>query len=334
MGDKDDRRLTRSIVTDLPYQEEKENERGTLMNRRILLQSIASAVGVTLASSDLGAKTPRPSARRAQPLLIETSDGAALYWKEWGTGKPILFLHSWANSSDLWQYQMIHLSTAGFRCIAYDKRGHGRSNDPGQGYDYDTLADDLATVIKTLDLRQVTLVGHSMGCGEIVRYLSRHGKERVIRIVLVAPTLPFLLKTADNPDGIDKAIAERVRAAWSMDFPKWLTDNTPPFFVPETSRAMLDWGVRMSFQTSLRAAIDCSRAFVETDFRSELPSITLPTLIVQGDADVSAPLERTGRRTAKLIPGSELRVYEKAPHGLMLTHIDRFNADLFAFVDQ
>lgn len=302
------------------------------MDRRTLVRSIAAAVGIGAAGSHqpaIGAQTP---ARRPRPATIDTRDGALLYWKEWGEGKPVLFLHSWANSSDLWQYQMHHLSTAGLRCIAYDRRGHGRSNDPGKGYDFDTLADDLDAVIDTLGLREITLVGHSMGCGEIVRYLSRHGDKRVARIVLVGPTLPFLLKTADNPEGFDKAIAERVRNAWTKDFPRWLADNRRPFFVPDTSSAMMDWGSHLSYQTSLHAAIECSRAFIETDFRAELPQVTVPTLIVQGDADVSAPLERTGRRTAALIPGSQLRVYEGAPHGLMLTHIDRLNADLLAFI--
>jgi pimeloyl-ACP methyl ester carboxylesterase len=218
------------------------------------------------------------------------------------------------------------------RCVAYDHRGHGRSSDPGQGYDYDTLAGDLATVIEQLDLRDITLVAHSMGCGAAVRHLSRHGADRIARVALVSPTLPFILKTEDNPDGVDKTVLERVRAKFSKDFPKWLADNAPPFFTPETSPAMIQWGINMCLQASLKALIDCNRTGAETDFRAELPKITAPTLIIHGDKDVSAPLEFTGRKTARLIPGSRLKVYEGAPHGLMFTHMDRFNRDLHDFI--
>jgi pimeloyl-ACP methyl ester carboxylesterase len=231
----------------------------------------------------------------------------------------------------MWQYQMIHLAGQGLRCVAYDSRGHGRSSDPGQGYDYDTLADDLAAVIEQLDLREVTLVGHSMGGGQVVRYLSRHGARRIARAALVAPSTPFILKTADNPDGVDKRVFDNLRAMWSKDFPRWLADNARPFFTTETSAEMVQWGVRMCLQASLKALLDCNRADTETDFRAELPKITVPTLIIQGDKDVSTPLELTGRKTARLIPGSQLKVYEGAPHGLMFTHMDRFNRDLLGF---
>jgi len=264
--------------------------------------------------------------------FIVTSDGANLFYKDWGKGEPVLFVHSWALNSDMWQYQMIHLAGQGLRCVAYDSRGHGRSSDPGRGYDYDTLADDLAAVIEQLNLRGITLVGHSMGGGEIVRYLSRHGAGRIARVALASPSLPFILKTADNPDGVDKNVLEHLRAAWSKDFPKWLADNARPFFTPETSPEMIQWGVRMCMQTSLKALIDCNRADTETDFRAELPKITVPTLIIHGDKDVSTPLELTGRKTARLIPGSQLKVYEGAPHGLMFTHMDRFNRDLHNFI--
>ena len=171
-----------------------------------------------------------------------------------------------------------------------------------------------------------------MGCGEIVRYLSRHGSSRVARIVLVSPTTPFTLKTADNPEGIDKAAFDRLRASWSKDFPKWLGQNARPFFTPETSPEMVQWGINMASQTSLKALIDCNRVDTETDFRNELPRVTVPTLIVHGDKDVSAPIDFTAKRTARLVPGSRLIIYEGAPHGLMLTHLERFNSDLLSFI--
>jgi pimeloyl-ACP methyl ester carboxylesterase len=233
---------------------------------------------------------------------------------------------------------MIHLASQGARCIAYDRRGHGRSTDPGRGYDYDTLTGDLAALIEQLDLRDAVLVGHSMGGGEVVRYLShhgaRHGGDRVTGAVLVAATLPFMLKTADNPDGVDKRALYHVRAQIGSDFPKWLGDNARPFFAPETSSEMVQWGVNMCLQSSLQALIELNRADMETDFRAEMPKVNVPTLIVHGDKDVSAPLDFTARRTARLISGSELKVYEGGPHGLFVTHMDRLNRDLLAFVSK
>jgi non-heme chloroperoxidase len=172
---------------------------------------------------------------------------------------------------------------------------HGRSSQPGGGYDSDTLADDLATVIERLDLHDVTLVGHSMAGGEIVRYLSRHGAGRVSRIVLIAPTTPFILQTADNPHGVAEAYIDQARAQWSRDFSKWLVDNSRPFFVPETSQEMMDWVGSLMRQASLKAVLDCNYSMAHTDFRPDLAKVTVPALIIQGDKDASAPLELTGR---------------------------------------
>lgn len=301
------------------------------MHRRNVLKSGAfAAASAGLVAS--GAKVEAATAELPQTPFIETRDRTRLFYRNWGKGKPVVFISGWALNSDAWQYQMIHLAEQGLRCIAYDRRGHGRSSDPGQGYDYDTLADDLATLLNELDLREVTLVGHSMGGGEIVRYLSRHGAARIARAVLLAPVTPFLLKTADNPEGVDKRVFEQLRAAWGKDFPKWLADNARPFFVPETSPELIQWGINLSLQCSLKAAVDCNRAATETDFRAELAKITMPTLIIHGTADKSAPLELTGRKTARLLPGSQLKVYEGAPHGLFITHLERVNRDLLAFI--
>jgi non-heme chloroperoxidase len=269
----------------------------------------------------------------AEPGRIRTRDGVALAYSDWGDGPAVLFLHSWAVSSDIWHYQRQPLCEQGLRCIAYDRRSHGKSSDPGRGYDFDTLADDLAQVIEALDLRDVTLVGHSMACGEIVRYLTRHGPGRVARIALVAPApTPYPLKTADDPLGLDAEIFAQFRQQMLTDLPKWLADNAAPFVVPETSPAMLDWLIGMILQTPMRAVIECQRTGTSTDFRAELPKIELPCLVVHGDRDASAPLDLTGRPTAALIPGARLEVYEGAPHGIFITHKDRLNADLLGFI--
>lgn len=296
------------------------------MNRRGVLQLTAGATA--------GAGLVGMQSAEAKPLLpyIERQDKTVIFHKDWGSGKPVLFVHSAGVNSDIWNYQMVPMASAGMRCVAFDRRGHGRSSDPGRGYDYDTLADDLASVVNTLDLRGLTLVGHSMGCAEIVRYLTRHGSGRVKRIALLAPTLPFFMKTSDHPEGIDRSVFQSIRAKWMRDYPKWLADNSPPFFVPETSPQMIEWGTSLAYSTSLHAAVACNVSVTETDFRGELPRITVPTLILHGTADVSCPIGLTGRRAAALIPHSELKVYEGAPHGLLLTHIEQVNADLMRFI--
>ncbi|WP_437814955.1 alpha/beta fold hydrolase [Sorangium sp. So ce1078] len=270
---------------------------------------------------------PRPAAGP----FIEAQDGALLFYRDWGAGKPVLFLSGWALSSEMWGYQMIDLVDHGLRCVAYDRRGHGRSSDPGRGYDVDTLADDLAAVLEQLDLRDVTLVGHSMSGGEIARYLSRHGDGRIARAVFLAPTTPMLLRAADNPDGLDRRLVEQVRAAMRADYPKWLADNAPPFFTADTSDAMREWVQHLMFQCSMKALIDCNRASVEADFRDDLRRIAVPTLVIHGDRDASAPLALTGEKTAALIPGSRLLVIEGAPHGLFVTHRERVSRALLAF---
>jgi non-heme chloroperoxidase len=274
-----------------------------------------------------------PRARHSREAdFIRTDDGVNLFYRDWGQGEPVVFVSSWSLSSDSWAYQMLHLSEQGLRCVAFDRRGHGRSSDPGVGYDFDRLADDLAAVLNALDLRNVTLVGHSMGPGEIVRYLTRHGSDRVARIVMVGTITPLLARTDDNPDGIDATIFETFRSESLMrDFPKWLEDNIRPFVTPETSPEMMAWVKDMAMQASLKALLDCHRAITSADFSRELAEITVPVLVIHGDRDVTCPIG-LGRRTAELMPNATLSVYEGAPHGLFLTHMDRFNRDLLAFV--
>ncbi|WP_236600592.1 alpha/beta fold hydrolase [Ktedonobacter sp. SOSP1-85] len=253
---------------------------------------------------------------------------------------PVVFLSSWAASSPMWEYQMLPLSERGLRCIAYDRRGHGRSDDPGRGYDFDTLADDLAELLTQLDLRGVTLVGHSMGCAEIARYLSRHGTSRIARAVLIGTTTPFLLQTPDNPAGVPKHLFEANTAILLADRQRYFASGMIKFFglgrswpAPENvSPEVMQWALRLTDECSPKAILACRRAIDETDFRSDLRAFTIPTLILHGDNDQSTPLQRCGRRTAQAIPHSQLNVYEGAAHGLFLTHKERVNDDLLAFI--
>jgi non-heme chloroperoxidase len=272
-----------------------------------------------------------PTARRVGPY-VETADGAQLYVRDWGKGPTVLFLGGWTLPSDVWGYQMTPLAEAGFRCIAYDRRGHGRSSDPGRGYDYDTLADDLAAVLDALDLRDVVVVAHSMAGGEAVRCASRGGAGRVARIVFIGTTLPFLTKTADNPDGLDPALFEQSRqSVFVKGFPTVLQANLRPFLTPEASDAMVEWVRTLMLQCSLKAAIDCNKALTATDFRAELRALKTPALFIHGDRDVSAPAPLSAAKAAQLMPHATIKIYEGAPHGLMLTHAARLNRDLMEF---
>src|SRR5262245_2306963 len=305
------------------------------MNRRDILKSTIGVAGAALIADAAQAETaqPGPSAIATRGPFIETRDRQQLFCKDWGSGAPVVFLAAWALPSDMWDYQMVPLSEQGLRCIAYDRRGHGRSSHAGVGYDYDTLADDLAAVLDAFDLQQVTLVGMSRAGGEMVRYLTRHGDRRIARLVFVATdATPFRLQTVDNPGGIPVDRAEFFRRQMLLrDYPNWMEENRQPFFVPETSRQMQEWVRDMMLRTSMKALVECNRSMTSTDFRPELPQITVPSLLIHGDKDVSAPLEVTGRPTALLIPRARLEVYEGAPHGLFLTHMERLTRDLVAF---
>lgn len=275
--------------------------------------------------------------------FFETYDRTRLFYKDWGTGAPVMFVSSWAFGGAMWEYQMVPLSDQNLRCITYDRRGHGRSDDPGHGYDFDTLADDLAALLVQLDLSAVTLVGHSMGCGEIARYLARHGSGRIARVALLSPTMPFLLRTEDNPTGVPKSYLEQHLAALGNDRPAYFSaDGAIAFFGlgslwPQgqvLSSEIVRWAIQLLHESSPKAVIELRRAANETDFRSDMRAFTMPTLIIHGSKDQSAPLEMCGRKTAQAIPGSQFTVYEGAPHGLFLTERKRLNRDLLAFIQQ
>jgi non-heme chloroperoxidase len=306
----------------------------TTDRRGMLRSAVLTAVGGGLLAAGPSAQAGSRHDSRRTADFIQTEDGTRLAYKDWGDGRPVVFVHAWALPSQMWDYQLAPLCEHGLRCVAYDRRGHGRSSLAGSGYDADTLADDLATVLEELDLNDVSLVGHSFAAGDIVRYMTRHGPARIAKIVLVAPAAtPFVLKTADNPSGIPAEQLEYFRSkVLQRDFPGWLEENKSQFFVADTSPAMQNWVLQMMHSTPLRVAIEYNRAMTTTDFRPDLRKISVPTLVIHGDKDVSAPLDLTGRPTAAQIPGAELKIYEGAPHGLFLTHKDRLNADLLAFI--
>ncbi|AQA01025.1 alpha/beta hydrolase [Sphingopyxis sp. QXT-31] len=279
----------------------------------------------------MGGTSSAAAAPKGKADHVTAADGTRLFVRDWGSGKPVLFLAGWTLPSDFWGYQMAAIAEAGMRAVAYDRRGHGRSSDPGRNYGHDTLADDLARVIAALGLEDVTLVAHSMGGTEVARYFARHGGG-VAKVVLVGTITPFLMKAADNPYGIDPAMLAALRAPLATDFPGWIAANARPFFVPETSAAMIEWGKELMLQTSLLAAMAMARANAETDFRADMRRIAVPTLLVHGDKDASAPLPLTAEATAALIPHTQLEIFEDAPHGLPLTHVARLNKTLLEFV--
>ncbi len=263
--------------------------------------------------------------------FVTAKDGTQLHWRDWGQGAPMLLLSGLGMSSRMWDYQMVAFAERGFRCIGFDRRGHGRSDQPARGYDYDTFADDLAALIEGLDLSKITLIAHSMAGGEVVRFLARHGSGRVARVILLGTMTPMLLKADDNPNGVPRAEFEALWGLWKQDYPKWVAENTAPFFVPETSPAMMRWLAGLAQQIALPVALACSRAMVEDDFRADLRTIKIPTLLIHGDRDRSAPIELTGKPSAGLIPGCRFLIYEGAPHGLMFTHRERVHADILGF---
>ncbi|WP_454788023.1 alpha/beta fold hydrolase [Mycolicibacterium lutetiense] len=255
---------------------------------------------------------------------LETADRTDIHYTDTGSGSVMVFTHSWGLNSGQWSQVIQRLVDKGFRCIAYDRRGHGKSGAYDGEWTVDLLADDLARVLEHLDLDDVTLVGHSLGCGDIVRYLSRHGVGRVNRAVLVAPQLPMVVKTADNPDGVDEAILDAVVIELEHDVRQWCIDSAPSFFGAHTvAPEIVEWTVNQVAAVPVEILVATQRMGAHTDYRAELAELDLPVLVIQGDADASTPIELTGRRTVALLPHAELIEIPGAAHGLYVTHADR-----------
>ena len=267
---------------------------------------------------------------------VETKDGTRLFYNDWGAGKPVVLIHGWPLNADMWEYQAPFLAENGCRVIAYDRRGFGRSDQPWSGYDYDTLADDLAAVMDKLDLRDAMLVGFSMGGGEVARYLSRHGAARVSHAVLVSAVTPYLLRTDAHPEGADRGIFDQMVEGLKNDRPGFLATFGKQFFGAgllnfSVSSEILTWASMLALQASPKATLDCVRAFSETDFRPDMAHFTVPTMIIHGDADQTVPLAISAQKAAEMMPAAQLKVYPGAPHALTYTDRDKLNADLLGF---
>lgn len=271
---------------------------------------------------------------------IATKDGTQLYFKDWGAGRPIVFSHGWPLNSDSWESQMLFLASRGFRCIAHDRRGHGRSSQTWHGNEMNTYADDLATVISTLDLTGAILVGFSTGGGEVVRYLGRHGTKRVAGAVLVAAVPPLMLKTAANPGGLPMEVFDGIRAGELANRSQLYKDiASGPFFGfnrpgAKPSQGLIDSFWAQGMQAGHKSTFDCIKAFSETDFTEDLKKLDVPTLIVHGSDDQIVPIDAAAKASARLVKNAKLVVYDGAPHGLADTHKDRLNNDLLQFANQ
>jgi len=260
-----------------------------------------------------------------------------VYYKDWGTGQPVVFSHGWPLSADAWDSQMLFLASRGYRAIAHDRRGHGRSSQPWDGNDLDTYADDLATLVEKLDLKNAVHVGHSTGGGEVVRYIGRHGTRRVAKVVLIGAIPPLMLKTASNPGGLPIEVFDGIRANVLADRSQFFKDLTMPFYGFNRSGAKVSQGLREAFwlqgmQAGYKAVFDCIKAFSETDLTEDLKKVDVPTLIIHGDDDQIVPIGASAMRSSQLVKGATFKIFKGAPHGLAETHRDQLNAELLEFL--
>ena len=271
------------------------------------------------------------------PILV-TEDETELYYRDWGTGTPVVLIHGWPLNGDMWEKQASFLVESGYRVITYDRRGFGRSDQPWDGYNYDTFASDLNDLMEELELSNAALVGFSMGGGEVVRYLSTYGSARVSKAVLISAVTPFLLKTADNPTGVDAEVFDKIGQQIREDRPAFLNDFGPKFYGRSVlnhtvSEPVLEWTQAMALTSTLRPTLAAAVAWSTTDFRAEMAQITTPVLIIHGTGDATVPIDASGRESLKRLPNATLIEYEDAPHGLFLTATERLNNDLLQFLD-
>ncbi|WP_340123894.1 alpha/beta hydrolase [Methylobacter svalbardensis] len=271
---------------------------------------------------------------------ITTKDGTEIYYKDWGSGQPVVFSHGWPLTGDAWESQMVYLASNGYRCIAHDRRGHGRSSQSWNGNEMDTYADDLSELIEKLDLNDISLIGHSTGGGEVARYIGRHGTQRVAKVVLMGSVSPLMLKTDANPGGTPIEAFDAIRVDVAADRSQFFKDLTMPFYGTNKSgspSAKISQGVRDAFwlqgmQGGLKNQLDCIKAFSETDFTEDIKKFDVPTLIIHGDNDQIVPIDASAHASSKLIKNATLKIYPGGSHGLADTHKDQLNADLLAFL--
>lgn len=303
--------------------------------------AIAAGGALALVSACGGAEaqtapTPTPAQISANRNMLTMKDGTQIYYKDWGTGPAIVFSHGWPLSSDAWEDQMMFLANNGFRCIAHDRRGHGRSSQPWEGNNMDTYADDLATVVDTLGITGATFVGHSTGGGEVARYIGRYGTARAAKAVLIGSVTPIMLKTSNNPDGLPISVFDGIRDSVRTDRAQFWRDLTTPFFGFNRSGVKDSQGRRDSFemqgqQCGLRGAFECIKQFSETDFTEDLKKMTIPTLVLHGDDDQIVPIIAAARAAVKLLPKPTLKVYAGGSHALPIMNKDQVNQDILAF---
>jgi len=270
---------------------------------------------------------------------IKTRDGAKIFYKDWGKGQPVVFSHGWPLNADAWDDQLFFFASNGYRAIAHDRRGHGRSTQTSNGNDMDTYADDLAALVEELDLTSAIHIGHSTGGGEVARYIGRHGTERVAKAVLVGAVPPGMLKTEKNPEGVPIEEFDKIRASVKGDRSQFWKDLTVPFYGANRPGSNVSEGVKdafwlMGMQAGFPAAYDCIKAFSESEFFDDVKKFDVPTLVIHGDDDQIVPINITGLRSSRMIKDATLKIYKGAPHGLMTTHKEQFNTDLLEFTRQ